>query len=99
MRTGGGVCLPLSIPSTGSMPIKAENFKVVRCFLRAKANEVLPPRLWPASASLLRFALTRGGSKLWSPSDNQFVIAVVDLISSLESGPATVYNCSGQGRK
>lgn len=55
VRTGGGVCFPLPIPSTGSMPIMAENLRFVEVFnfLRARANAVLPPRLWPESASLV----------------------------------------------
>lgn len=80
MRTGGGVCFPLSIPSTGSTPIKAENLRLVVMFsfLRARANAVFPPRLWPASANLLKFGLTFGGRNLQSPSESQFVIAAAE---------------------
>ena len=40
--TGGGVCFPLSSPSTGS------------ALSSANAKAVLPPRLWPTGPSLLK---------------------------------------------
>jgi hypothetical protein len=51
VSTGGGVCKPLHIPSTGSMPIRAENFREVAAFSRTSAKAALPPQLWPASPS------------------------------------------------
>lgn len=90
-RTGGWVCLPEPVPSTGSRPIRADNFGD---FCRAKAKEVLPPRLWPARAILVRFGLTCGGRCCRRPVGSQFITAAVALISSLASGPATVYNCT-----
>ncbi|KAG5560202.1 hypothetical protein RHGRI_003477 [Rhododendron griersonianum] len=83
------------MPSTGSMPIKAEKFKVIGVAVlpRAREKAAFPPRLWPESAILLRFGQTLVGRTLLSPSENQFVTAAADLISSVVSGPATQYNC------
>lgn len=81
--------MPDPVPSTGSRPIRADNFGD---FCWAKAKEVLPPRLWPARAILIRFGFTCGGRSCRSPSGSQFIMAAVALISSLVSGPATEYN-------
>jgi hypothetical protein len=38
VSTGGGVCKPLPSPSTGSMPIRAENFREVATFSRTSTK-------------------------------------------------------------
>lgn len=92
VRTCGGVCFPLPMPSTGSIPSMAENgdFVVVEFGRRATAKAVFPPRLCPERTSLDRLGRTPGGRRSRRPSGNQSVIAAVELISSVVSGPATV---------
>ncbi|KAK7845603.1 hypothetical protein CFP56_009075 [Quercus suber] len=45
-----------SFPATGSMPSNTENFNEVLAYPSASANAACPPLLWPARASLSRFA-------------------------------------------
>lgn len=61
VRIGGFVSWDERRPATGSMPIKAENFWVVLERPRARANAVLPPRLWPARATRDRLGRTDPG--------------------------------------
>ncbi|KAL9266846.1 hypothetical protein AKJ16_DCAP09438 [Drosera capensis] len=59
VSTGGGVCENV-VPSTGSMPIRAEKDSV---FDKARAKAALPPRLWPESASLVTIGQMFEGRK------------------------------------
>lgn len=77
------------------MPIRAEKGSALAAetFFRARAKAALPPLLWPEIASLARVGVTCEGRTAGRPLGSQSVTAAADLISSVESGPATVYSC------
>lgn len=93
VRTGGQFCFSLSIPSTGSMPIRAEKgssvVAVETCY-RARAKAALPTLLW--LEIIARLGWNGKGRTAKRPLGSQSMTAAVDLISLVESGPATVYS-------